>query len=60
MPSSKFFAYHVSLQGITKASYELQASSDVAAVAEAQYFLKFHPSLEIWQSARFVARLLRE
>jgi hypothetical protein len=60
MTLSKYFAYHVDLQGIARASYELQGTEDSSAVAEARYFLKFHQSLEVWQGARWVARLLGE
>jgi hypothetical protein len=60
MSPAKFFAYHVDLRGITKASYELQASDDSDAASEARYFLKFHPSIEVWQGARWIARLTHE
>jgi hypothetical protein len=60
MSSNKYSAYHVDLYGVARASYQLQASNDATAVVEARYFLKFHPSLEVWHSARFVARLLQE
>jgi hypothetical protein len=59
MSSNKYSAYHVDLYGVARASYELQANSDPTAVTEARYFLKFHPSLEVWHRARFIARLLR-
>jgi hypothetical protein len=54
--AAKYFAYHVDLQGVAKASYELQGTDDTSALAAARYFLKFHPSLEVWEGARFVAR----
>jgi hypothetical protein len=57
---TKYFAYHVDLHGVALASYELQGSDDPAAVSEARSFLRFHPSLEIWQGARFIARLKQE
>jgi hypothetical protein len=57
---TKYFAYHVDLQGVALASYELQGADDAAAVSEARSFLKFHPTLEIWQGARFIARLNSE
>ena len=60
MALSKYFAYHVDLYGTARASYELQATSDAAATVEARYFLKFHRSIEVWQGARWVARLVRE
>ena len=55
--SSKYFAYYVDLYGTARASYELQANNDESAATEARYFLKFHPSIEVWQGARWVARL---
>jgi hypothetical protein len=60
MASSRYFAYHVDLQGIAVASYELKATQDPTAVSEARHLLKLHPSLEIWRAARFVARLEAE
>jgi hypothetical protein len=60
MALAKYFAYHVSLQGAAKTSYELQAADDEAAKVETTYFLKFHPSIEVWQGARCVARFTLE
>jgi hypothetical protein len=60
MALSRYFAYFVDLQGTARASYELQAANDDAAKTEARYFLKFHPSVEVWQGARWVARFSRE
>ena len=60
MAPSSYFAYHVDLYGTARASYGLQATNDSSAVSEARYFLKFHPTLEVWQGARWVARLLRD
>jgi hypothetical protein len=56
MPA-KYFAYHVDLHGVALASYELRGIEDAAAVSEARSLLGLHPSLEVWQGARFVARL---
>ncbi len=58
--SSKYFAYYVDLQGIARACYELKANDDPTAVADARGYLKLHPSLEVWQGARWIARLMRE
>jgi hypothetical protein len=60
MALSSYFAYHVDLYGTARASYELQATNDATAIEEARYFLKFHPTLEVWQGARWVARLLHD
>lgn len=59
MPA-KYFAYHVDLQGVALASYELRGIDNSVAVSEARSMLKFHPSIEIWQGARFVARVKLE
>jgi hypothetical protein len=60
IPTTKYFAYHVDLHGVALASYELQGADDSVAVSEALSLLRFHSSLELWQGARFVARLKRE
>jgi len=60
MAPSKYFAYHVTLRGLTVASYELQTTDDEAAKMEARYFLKFYPTIEVWQGARFIARFMAE
>ena len=60
MVLSKYYAYHVDPFGTARASYELQANNDEAAIAEARYFLKFHPSIEVWQGARWITRLTQE
>jgi hypothetical protein len=58
--AQRYFAYHVDVHGVARASYELQGIEDATAVSHARYLLRFHPSLEIWQRARSVARLSRE
>jgi hypothetical protein len=59
MPKS-YFAYYVNLHGVALASYELEGGDDSAAVSAARSLLRLHPTLEIWQGARFIARLRRE
>jgi hypothetical protein len=56
----KYFAYHVDLLGVARASYELDCEDDEAAKSQAHYFLEFHPSIEVWQGPRWVVRLVRE
>ncbi len=58
--TTTYFAYHVDLSGVARASYELKADDDEGARSEAEHLLKLHPSLEVWQGARWVARLVRE
>jgi hypothetical protein len=60
MPPTQYFAYHVDLSGVALASYQLRAADDEGAASEARWLLKLHPSLEVWQGARFVVRLVRE
>jgi hypothetical protein len=56
----KYLAYHVDLRGIANASYELKAAADDDAKAEAAQLLRFHPAIEVWDGARWVARIVRE
>lgn len=58
MAFSKYFAYHVDVDGKARASYELKAPDDGAALSEARHFLNFHPSIEVWQGARYVGRMI--
>jgi hypothetical protein len=60
MALSKYFAYHVDIYGAARASYELKASDDANAVAEARGYLKLHPTIEVRQGAHWVARIARE
>lgn len=58
--ASKYFACYVDIYGTARASYQLNVSDDAIAIREARNYLKLHPSIEVWQGARWVARLLRE
>lgn len=58
--ASKYIAYYVDLYGNARASYELNVTDDATAICEARNYLKLHPSIEVWQGARWIARLLRE
>jgi hypothetical protein len=55
-----YVAYHVNTFGVSEASYELQAKNDEAARTEALQFLKLHPSVEVWDGPRWVARFNRD
>ena len=59
MSSPRYFAYHVDPHGVARSSYELHAGDDDAAKAEARYFLKFHPTIEVWQGARLIVHIVR-
>jgi hypothetical protein len=56
---TKYYAYYVNVKGVTGASYELKGTNDADGVSEARHLLKYHPSIEVWQGARFVARIVR-
>jgi hypothetical protein len=58
--SSKYAAYYVDLYGVAHASYSLTATDDEQTKSEARNLLGLHPSIEVWQGARWVARLVRE
>ena len=55
--SKLYIAYHVDITGVAKAAYELKATDDEQARIEAHPLLGLHPSIEVWQGPRFVARL---
>jgi hypothetical protein len=59
MPT-KYTVFCVDLFGLAVASYDLHAGDDDAAKAEARQFLSSYPSVEVWDGARWVARLVRE
>ena len=59
MPT-KYTVFCVDLLGLAVASYDLHAGDDDAAKAEARQFLASHPSVEVWDGPRWVARLVRE
>ncbi len=60
MSQKKYTAYHVNLFGVAKASYELDCADDETAKSKGRYFLRFHPTIEVWQGPRWVARFTRE
>jgi hypothetical protein len=60
MPSKKYKAMCVDLLGLALASFDLDAGDDDAAKAEARQYLTAHPSVEVWDGPRWVARLVRE
>jgi hypothetical protein len=55
----RYFAYYTDTSGANTSSYELKAGDDEQARTEAQYFLSFHPSIQVWQGGRYVGRLAR-
>lgn len=55
----RYIAYHVDIFGRALATYQLVATDDAAAQSEAAPYLKLHASIEVWEGARFIARLVR-
>jgi hypothetical protein len=60
MSQKNYTAFHVDIHGIAVARYDLIAQDDEAAKSEARNYLNLHPSIEVWQGPRWVARLGRE
>jgi hypothetical protein len=58
--SKKYIAYHVDLRGAARAAYELDCADDETAKSKGRYFLRFHPTIEIWHGPRWVAAFTRE
>lgn len=56
----RYVAYAVDLAGVARAAYELDCPTDKDAEATAKKFLEAHPTVEVWEGPRRVARLVRE
>ncbi|MFK4507139.1 hypothetical protein ABIF81_002317 [Bradyrhizobium daqingense] len=56
----RYVAYAVDLTGVARAVYEIDCQTDTDAEAKARKFLEAHPSVEVWEGPRRVARLVRE
>jgi hypothetical protein len=54
-----YIACAVDLSGTILAQQTLQASDDESAKKEAQGVLLEYPAIEVWQSYRWVARIVR-
>jgi hypothetical protein len=55
-----YVAHYVNIFGASQAAYELQAKDDEAAKAEGREYLRRHPSIEVWDGPRWVARFTRD
>jgi hypothetical protein len=55
-----YVAHYVNIFGASQAAYELQAKDDEAAKAEGREYLRRHPSIEVWDGSRWVARFTRD
>lgn len=56
----RYLVYAVDLSGVARAAYELNCPSDKDAEVRAKTFLEAHPTVEVWEGPRRVARLIRE
>lgn len=55
----RYVAYAVDLSGVVLAIYELECAGDDEARHRAEKFLAAHPTIEVWDGVRRVARLTR-
>jgi hypothetical protein len=55
----RYVCYATDTFGVALATYELECSDDEEAKFRARPFLEAHPSLEIWEGVRLVARITR-
>jgi hypothetical protein len=55
-----YVAHYVNIFGASQAAYELKAKDDETAKAEGREYLRRHPSIEVWDSPRWVARFNRD
>jgi hypothetical protein len=54
-----YVAHYVDMFGGSQAAYDLQAKDDQAAKAEGREFLRRHPTIEVWEGPRWIARFSR-
>jgi hypothetical protein len=60
MSVMRYVVHATDLTGVALAAYEIEAGCDEHAGRRAEIFLEAHPSIEIWEGVRCVARLTRE
>lgn len=56
----RYLACHVDLSGVALATYELNCADDEEAKVEAKKLLGRHPTIELWDGPRRVARFVRQ
>ena len=56
----RYVAYAVDAGGVVHAVYEIDCPTDKDAQARCEKFLEAHPTVEVWDGPRRVARLVRE
>ena len=59
MSAMRYVVHATDLSGVALAAYEIEAGCDDDARRRAVIFLEAHPSIEIWDGVRCVARLIR-
>lgn len=55
----RYVVHATDLSGVALAAYEIESGCDDDATRRAEIFLEAHPSIEIWEGVRRVARLTR-
>lgn len=55
----RYVVHATDLSGVALAAYEIESGCDDDAMRRAEIFLEAHPSIEIWDGVRRVARLTR-
>ncbi|WP_234683709.1 hypothetical protein [Bradyrhizobium monzae] len=55
----RYVVHATDLSGVALAAYEIESGCDDDATRRAEIFLEAHPSIEIWDGVRRVARLTR-
>lgn len=58
LSAMRYVVHATELSGVALAAYEIEAGCDDEAKRRAEIFLA-HPSIEIWDGVRRVARLIR-
>lgn len=59
LSAMRYVVHATELSGVALAAYEIEAGCDDDAKRRAEIFLEAHPSIEIWDGVRHVARLIR-
>jgi hypothetical protein len=59
LSTMRYVVHATDLSGVALAAYEIEAGCDDDARRRAEIYLEAHPSIEIWDGVRRVARLTR-
>jgi hypothetical protein len=56
----RYKAHAVDVDGVSRAVYEFESANDQEAKYRAEGYLEAHPTIEVWEGVRRVARLTRD